>query len=159
MLKQLKVQRGFTIIELLIVIAIIGILATLVLTNFRGAQAKGRDTVRQNDLNSIYQKLEEYHNENGNYPTSDFTTTLFPGIDEGAFSDPDNNDITQSAPTASDTKPSDPYTPQDKPQGAQYTYAGYDCTGTTAGTDTCAKYVIYGWSETATSNYSRNSLN
>ena len=53
--KQLRKESGFTIIELLIVIAIIGILATLVLTNFQGAQAKGRDTVRKNDINSLYQ--------------------------------------------------------------------------------------------------------
>ena len=159
MLKQLRNQRGFTIIELLIVIAIIGILATLVLTNFRGAQAKGRDTVRQNDINSMFQKLEEYYNEQGSYPTSDFDQTLFPGIDNGAFDDPDGNDISQSAPIVAATTPSDPYTAGTKPVGAQYTYAGYSCTGTTAGTDTCSKYVLYGWSEAGTANFSRDGLN
>lgn len=159
MLNQIRKERGFTIIELLIVIAIIGILATLVLTNFRGAQAKGRDTVRQNDINSMYQKLEEHYNDQGSYPTGDFTATLFPGIDAGAFDDPDGNDVNQTAPITSTTKPSDPYTAGTKPTGAQYTYAGYDCSGTTAGTDTCAKYVLYGWSEAGSANYSRDSLN
>ena len=159
MLNQIRKERGFTIIELLIVIAIIGILATLVLTNFRGAQAKGRDTVRQNDINSMYQKLEEYYNDEGSYPTATFDTTLFPGIDEGAFDDPDGNAVSQSTPSTATTTPSDPYTAGTKPTGAQYTYAGYDCSGTTAGTDTCAKYVLYAWSEAGSANYSRDSLN
>lgn len=164
MLKQLRKQSGFTIIELLIVIAIIGVLALLVITNFQGAQAKGRDTLRQNNINALYTKLEEYHNENGHYPTEDFTTDVFPGIDAGAFEDPDGDDIIQSAPVAADTQPSDPYTTGsgNEPTGAEYTYAPYSCTGTTAGTDTCQKYVLYGWNETGESgdpSYTRSSLN
>ncbi len=46
-------KRGFTIIELLIVIAIIGILATLVLTNFQGAQAKARTSKAEHDLQLV----------------------------------------------------------------------------------------------------------
>ena len=88
-----KLQQGFTIIELLIVIAIIGILATLVLTNFQGAQARGRDTVRQNDINSLYQKLEEYYNENGGYPDGNLDNTVLPGTDAGAFTDADGANI------------------------------------------------------------------
>jgi prepilin-type N-terminal cleavage/methylation domain-containing protein len=163
MLNHFRKERGFTIIELLIVIAIIGILATLVLTNFRGAQAKGRDTVRQNDLNSMYQKLEELYNDSGSYPaTETFSTTLFPGIDAGAFDDPEGNPVTQTAQVA-DTLPGDNYTTGDNPGAgvAQYTYAGYDCTGTTA-TDTCAKYVLYAWKEVGPDTdppFTRNSLN
>ena len=93
---QQKLQAGFTIIELLIVIAIIGILATLVLTNFQGAQAKGRDTVRKNDINSLYQKLEEYYNENGYYPNSDLAAATFPGIDAGALADAEDATIVSS---------------------------------------------------------------
>ncbi len=161
MLNHFRKERGFTIIELLIVIAIIGILATLVLTNFRGAQAKGRDTVRQNDLNSMYQKLEEHYNDQGSYPTEDFTADLFPGIDEGAFNDPDGNDVMQTTSTGTST-PGDPYTAKTKPTAGspyvnQYTYAAYECdTGTPV---TCAKYVLYGWSEAGDANYSRDSLN
>ena len=51
-----KAQRGFTIIELLIVIAIIAILALLVLNNFQGAQAKARDQQRTTDINNIHGK-------------------------------------------------------------------------------------------------------
>jgi len=162
MLKSLKsAQKGFTIIELLIVIAIIGILAGLVLNNFQGAQAKARDTQRRTDINNIHAKLEEFYNENGNYPAT-FDATTLPGIDTGSLSDPDENTIARSAVTAT-TKPATSYTATKPvaPSPEQYTYAGYSCSGTTA-TDTCAKYVMYGWLEKVTGTYApyeKNSLN
>lgn len=159
MLSKLRKENGFTIIELLIVIAIIGILATLVLTNFRGAQAKGRDTVRQTSINSIYQKLEEYYNDNGQYPGEALTAALFPGIDADALSDPDNNAIAVAIKQNA-TMDTDPYTAGTKPAGAQFSYYGYDCTADVVGVgETCAKYVLYGWSEAGSANYSQSSLN
>ena len=96
-----KAQQGFTIIELLIVIAIIAILAGLVLNNFQGAQAKARDTQRVTDLNNIHSKLEEYHNENGAYPNT-FTSATFPGIDAQSLVDPRGNSIVITAAGAAD---------------------------------------------------------
>lgn len=94
-----KAQRGFTIIELLIVIAIIAILAGLVLNNFQGAQAKARDTQRVTDINNIHSKLEEYYNEQGGYPGTvgqANATTIFPGIDVESVVDPDGDEIEDS---------------------------------------------------------------
>jgi prepilin-type N-terminal cleavage/methylation domain-containing protein len=82
-----KAQKGFTIIELLIVIAIIAILALLVLNNFQGAQAKARDQQRTTDINNIHSKLEEFYNENNFYPETIVASEL-PGIDEGSLTDP-----------------------------------------------------------------------
>ncbi len=90
MLKTLKNSKGFTIIELLIVIAIIVILAGLVLNNFQGAQAKARDTQRITDINTLHSKLEERYNEQGGYPST-LTVANFPGIDAGALEDADGN--------------------------------------------------------------------
>jgi type IV pilus assembly protein PilA len=88
MLKTLnKIQKGFTIIELLIVIAIIAILAGLVLNNFQGAQAKARDTQRVTRINAVHSKLEEFYNEGNGYPASASTTANFPGIDVNAVKD------------------------------------------------------------------------
>lgn len=86
-----KAQRGFTIIELLIVIAIIAILAGLVLNNFQGAQAKARDTQRVTDINNVHSKLEEFYNDTNYYPETINTaspTTQFPGIDAESVKDP-----------------------------------------------------------------------
>lgn len=169
MLKTIRNQKGFTIIELLIVIAIIAILATLVLTNFRGAQAKGRDTVRQNRITSIYTKLEEYYNNENSYPGEDFTATLFAGIDSEALSDPDGNDIfqvissgvtAQADPFTAGTKPQDDGTNGNGTNGSQFYYGGYNCTADVVAVDeTCGKYVLFGWSEAGTANFTKTSLN
>jgi len=154
-----RIESGFTIIELLIVIAIIGILATLVLTNFQGAQAKGRDTVRKNDINSIYQKLEEYYNEQGGYPDGALSSTVFPGIDDEALNDADGTAITYTGGfiTSATAPVLAPTTT------GEYVYAAYGCT--TAGAQatvgaTCTKYVIGSFLERETpALYEKNSLN
>ena len=64
-MKSLQNRReGFTIIELLIVIVVIGILAGLVLNSFGNIQERARDTERQNDINSIHTALELYYTDN-----------------------------------------------------------------------------------------------
>ncbi len=152
---QQKLQAGFTIIELLIVIAIIGILATLVLTNFQGAQAKGRDTVRKNDINSIYQKLEEYYNENGSYPDSDLAAATFPGIDAGALLDSDGATIVSSfslsAPTVATLTTTNEY--------AYYAYGDGTAGSCVEGSgDGCLKYILATFLERE-SQYEKTSLN
>lgn len=66
-LKQ-KRQSGFTIVELLIVIIIIGILAGLVITQILGANQQARDSERKTDINSIASQLEVYFAKNAGYP-------------------------------------------------------------------------------------------
>ncbi|HEX5797179.1 MAG TPA: type II secretion system protein [Candidatus Saccharimonadales bacterium] len=62
-------QSGFTIVELLIVIVVIGILAAIVITTFTGVQKKGRDADRKSDINAIYSQVEVYFAQNSKYPT------------------------------------------------------------------------------------------
>jgi prepilin-type N-terminal cleavage/methylation domain-containing protein len=63
-------NRGFTIVELLIVIVVIGILAALVIIQFTNIQARARDTEKKSDMRSIQSKLAEYYALNGRYPTA-----------------------------------------------------------------------------------------
>jgi type II secretion system protein G len=61
-------QRGFTLMELLVVIVLLGVLATLGLSSFMSSQTKSRDTKRKGDLKSISNALEIYYNDKGRYP-------------------------------------------------------------------------------------------
>ena len=62
-------QSGFTIVELLIVIVVIGILAAIIITTFTGVQKKARDADRKSDINAIYSQVEVYFAQNSKYPT------------------------------------------------------------------------------------------
>lgn len=61
-------KKGFTLVELLVVMAILGILAAITLANFTTSQAKGRDAQRKSDLRQISNALEAYYTDHGSYP-------------------------------------------------------------------------------------------
>ena len=69
MIHNSKFNRlGFTLIEVLIVVAIIGILASVVLVGLGPLQKQGRDTRRISDLRQVQAGLELYYNKCGYYP-------------------------------------------------------------------------------------------
>lgn len=61
-------QHGFTIVELLIVIVVIGILAAITIVAFNGVQQRGRDARRISDVMAIKQALELYKIDTGTIP-------------------------------------------------------------------------------------------
>lgn len=99
-------QSGFTIVELLIVIVIIGILATLVIVTFSGVQQRARDSERKTDINAIAGQLEAFYATKGYYPTrADLNTNPDTAatwrsdnkdvfrLDQKAFADPSNSGV------------------------------------------------------------------
>ena len=60
-------------VELLVVLAIISVLATLIVGGFRSAQMRGRDGQRKSDLKQISNSLELFYNDYGKYPPSSGT--------------------------------------------------------------------------------------
>ncbi len=102
-----KGSSGFTIVELLIVIVVIGILAALVVTTYNGIQQKARDTERKTDINAIHSQVEAYQAQNGKYPSlaqinetganAGWRSANLKGLDTAAYADPKSPTNTQLA--------------------------------------------------------------
>lgn len=73
-------QKGFTIVELLIVIVVIGILAGLVVTTYNGIQQNARNKERVTDLKALQGQLEAYYATKAKYPTSGLQATATTGL-------------------------------------------------------------------------------
>lgn len=69
MVKSFK--RGFTIVELMIVVAIIVILTAISVVTYHGVQASANDKAREADVSAIMNALEKYYQQNGEYPADD----------------------------------------------------------------------------------------
>lgn len=77
MIKQ-TAKSAFTLIELLIVIAILGSLAAFVVIRFTGAQSQALDTKRKSEVKQYQNALEIYATKNGgNYVTQTSTVTAY----------------------------------------------------------------------------------
>ncbi|MES2470887.1 MAG: prepilin-type N-terminal cleavage/methylation domain-containing protein [Patescibacteria group bacterium] len=79
--------KGFTLIELMVVVTIIAILSGVVMSNFGSSRAKARDTKRVSDIASLQLAAAQYFEKCDNYPTkmSSLSTpscTLNPGTSE-----------------------------------------------------------------------------
>ena len=61
-------SRGFTIVELLVVIVVIAILASITIVVFNGVQQRARDSRRDSAMNIIKKTMEMYKLDNGQYP-------------------------------------------------------------------------------------------
>lgn len=68
-LKQIS-KRGFTLIELIVAMAILAIVTSGILANFINSQKKARDAQRKSDLKQIQNALEAYLNDYNTYPNA-----------------------------------------------------------------------------------------
>lgn len=131
MISLKRKQEGFTIVELLIVIVVIGILAALVITTFTGIQQKARDTERQTDIKALHGQIEAYYAQNGRYPTlTDMNTaswrqTNMKGLDQEALKDPKGSAYTLGGSAAANTYA---YAVQNASGAACDNVNGNDCT-------------------------------
>ncbi len=88
----LKKSGGFTLLELLIVIVIIGILAVLIVPNLTAGPKRARDSQRKSDMRNVKTALETYFNDNNVYPSAanyaGLTSVLVPGFIKAMPTDP-----------------------------------------------------------------------
>ena len=68
-LKKLKNEKGFTIVELLIVIVVIGILAAIVIVAYTGVTNRANQSSAKGNAESVQKVAEAYNADNGSYPT------------------------------------------------------------------------------------------
>lgn len=142
MISLKKRNQGFTIVELLIVIVVIGILALLVITTYGGIQQKARNSKRQTDIKSLQTQIEAFFSQNGYYPnktdmnSATWRTTNMKSLDPASLIDPSSN-CSSSCLVGAPAAKSYSYAPT--------TSAGATCDGGVLGDGTdanCAQYTI-----------------
>ncbi|HHF3231046.1 TPA: type IV pilin protein [Vibrio diabolicus] len=65
-----KKQQGFTLIELMIVVAVIGVLATIALPQYQNYVKKSEASSGLATLRALVTNIDNYHAENGSFPTN-----------------------------------------------------------------------------------------
>lgn len=140
-------HKGFTIIELVIIIAVIIVLGALVVKNYASIQARARNTTRQSDLKVLQQKIESFYSNNGYFPnlndlnSAAWRTKNMPTLSDGSLTDP----LSQCNPSTSPCLGG-----QDKGVKKQYEYYVTASDGTTScngkvgskADQSCAQYKL-----------------
>jgi len=113
----MKSSRGFTVIELVIVVAFFAAASVLFFVQKNHVEVAARDDARKTAINAMYYSLEEgYYKQHNAYPRT-INSEILPSVDPNLFKDPNGVKIGES--------------------GSNYRYEGLNCNG-----DTCKSYTL-----------------
>lgn len=162
-----KSRSGFTIVELLIVIVVIAILATIVIVAYNGVQTRAQNTARLTQLKDWQKIFELYKASEGDYPAMPNGTyclgTGFPAGWDGVprcrdyqydgdtdYKESDASALMTSLKTASANLPGGPYVPVNGTVGpyVEYSDDNLQLFGIFKGDpDDCPDGTDYGWDD------------
>ena len=143
----MQAEKGFTIVELLIVIVVIAILATITIVSYNGVQNRAKSTAAQKSASTVRDKAEAYNALNSTYPvgaaTSAAMTTTFNSTTESALT---GTGVTLAAtPTAANGQTTVRYAGCSNGAGYTITYWDYTAgtlSGTLTGGATCTLVTV-----------------
>jgi prepilin-type N-terminal cleavage/methylation domain-containing protein len=138
MISHKNKTNGFTIVELVIVIVVIGILTAIILSTHNGIEVKARNNTRQSDIGYIQTQLESYDSQNGHYPSladlnnASWRDKNMKGFNVGDMIDPSSGASSVTALFAA------------TPAAKIYSYQVTDSNGNTCEKDdtNCAQYTL-----------------
>jgi general secretion pathway protein G len=93
-----KRERGFTLVELMVVIVIIGLLATVVVINVMPALETASETKAKADIEMIDQAVQRYYLDNRRYPTTEEGLSVLQPYLRRVSNDPWNRPYKYQAP-------------------------------------------------------------
>lgn len=135
--KKFKADKGFTIVELLIVIVVIAILAAISIVAYNGIQQRSHTTSSKTAAENLAKKVEAFNAVNSVYPTSNTAALMTTALNALSDSSLTGSGITIGTPTA---------TTADSVVQLRTCAAGAQTAGTTVPTG----YVAYIWDSTLT---------
>jgi len=109
--------KGFTVVELLIVLTIMVILTIIVLTGLSVARARARDAERKQEIDGLRKAVEYYFIDHGKYPAEDSGCDI-----ETEYNTQSGNFYNEMRTTYVPIAPNDPLYPREYESGKKYAY-------------------------------------
>lgn len=120
MIKTTNFKKGFSLIELMIVVAVMAILSTVGFFAYNNFQKSAKDAKRQSDLKTIATAVQAYYTDNGKFPTSAGAQAGTTGHEDANLT---NGILTSALATYGGKAPSAPATTAISGENVEYQYA------------------------------------